>query len=91
MTRSLPEPDQAQLWRSLSFVGRGLVRPAGVPVVLSSGARSAVLRRGEDPVVVSGPVSELALFCFGRAPVTGLTFDGPADRVEALRGAKLGF
>jgi hypothetical protein len=41
--------------------------------------------------VVSGPVGELALFLFGRTPVLGVTFDGPAATVAALRDASLGF
>jgi len=89
--RTLSPEDESQLWRPLSFIGRGLVRPAGVPVVVMSGARRAVLRGGDDPVVLSGPVSELVLFLFGRSAVSGLSFDGPTAKVEALRGASLGF
>ena len=90
-SRPLSSSDQAALWRSLSLVGRGLVRSAGVPVIISAGSRRAVLRAGDEPVVVSGPVGELALFLFGRAQVTGLTFDGPAAKVSALQAANLGF
>lgn len=89
--RPLSPADEAALWRQLSFAGRGLVRPAGVPVVVASGSRRAVLHGGDAPVVVTGPIGELALFLFGRRQVTGLSFDGPADRIAALRGAKLGF
>jgi uncharacterized protein (TIGR03085 family) len=89
--RSLDAADEAALWRRLALPGRGLVRQVGVPVALVSGAQRVVLRRGEDPVVVSGPVGELALFLFGRAQVRGLSFDGPTDRVERLRSARLGF
>jgi uncharacterized protein (TIGR03085 family) len=83
--------DEADLWRSLSMVGRGLVRPAGVPVVATDGDRTVTLRRGDRPAVVSGQVGELALFLFGRKPVVGVTFDGPAATVAALRDASLGF
>lgn len=89
--RTLSATDEAQLWKPLSFMGRGLVRPAGVPVVVTSGSRRAVLRGGDDPVVLSGPVGETVLFLFGRSAVTGLSFNGPAAKVEALRGASLGF
>jgi len=91
VSRPLTSADEDTLWKSLAMVGRGLVRPAGVPVVISSGSRRAVLRGGDAPVVVSGQVGELALFLFGRAQVTGLTFDGPADKVTALKDADLGF
>lgn len=88
--RVLSDADEAALWRQASLVGRMLVRPAGVPVVISSGSRRAVLRKGGSPVVVSGPVSEIVLFLFGRSAVEGLTFDGPPAAVAQLQAAKLG-
>jgi uncharacterized protein (TIGR03085 family) len=91
LPRTLSADDEGQLWRHLARVGMVLVRPAGVPVVISDGARTATLRRGDDPVVVTGPVGELTLFLYGRSSVRGLAFDGPADRVDALRSAQLGF
>jgi len=48
------------------------------------------LRGGEDPVVVSGPPSEVVLFLFGRAQTRDLTFEGPPASVAKLRGADLG-
>ncbi|WGL53888.1 TIGR03085 family metal-binding protein [Nocardioides sp. BP30] len=90
-SRELSSADASALWRQLSFAGRALVRPAGVPVEIVSGSRRTTLRRGEDPVVVSGPVGEVTLFIFGRSAVERLDFSGPADRVEALRRAKLGW
>ena len=90
-SRPLDARDEADLWRSLGMIGRGLVRPAGVPVVASDGNRTVTLRRGERPAIVSGPVGEVALFLFGRKQVAGLTFDGPAATVAALRDAPLGF
>lgn len=91
--RELDGRTRSALWRAVSVAGRGLVRPAGIPVVIrrTDIGDSAVLRRGDDPVVVSGPVSELVLFLYGRAETTGLEFSGPTDRVERLRGASLGF
>lgn len=88
--RALSAADEALVWRMTSLAGRALVRRAGVPVVISSGARTAVLRRGEAPVRVVGPVSELALFLFGRSQVVGLAFDGPAASVDRLQRANLG-
>ena len=89
--RPLAGGDEADLWRALSMIGRGLVRPTGVPVVAGDGTRTVTLRRGARPAVVRGPVGEVALFLYGREPVVGLTFDGPATAVAALRGASLGF
>ena len=91
VARELSDADETTLWRPLSMMGRGLVRPAGVPVTIVSGSRRATLRGGDDPVVVSGPVGELALFLFGRTQVTGLAFDGPEEKVAKLRSAQLGF
>lgn len=89
--RALTVSDEIALWRFVSLAGRGLVRPAGVPVTLRAGSRSAVLRRGQAPVVVNGSASELALFLFGRAQTRDLDFDGPPEKISTLRNARLGF
>jgi len=89
--RPLSPGAERDLWRALRVLGRGLVRPAGVPVVVSDGTTSATLRRGPDPARVTGAVGELVLFLFGRAAHDDLTFDGPPAKVAALRSAKLGF
>jgi uncharacterized protein (TIGR03085 family) len=88
--RTLDADDERELWRRLSALGRMLVRPAGVPVVITDGARTATLRRGPGAVTVSGPVSELALLLFGRHELGPLSFDGPPDAVARLRGASMG-
>lgn len=90
--RQLARRDESLLWASIRVAGRGLVRPAGVPVTIrrtDTGA-TAVLRRGENPVVVSGLPSELILFLFGRRQLRGVGFAGPPDRVAKLRGSDLG-
>ena len=91
--RDLDERDQSRLWSAITVAGRGLVRPAGVPVRIrrSDAGESAVLRRGLDPVVVTGLPSEVVLLLFGRDQVRGLAFDGPEERVRRLRKADLGF
>lgn len=89
--RDLGPAAERELWRSLKLLGRVLVRPAGVPVTITDGPASATLRAGEWPVTIEGPVSEIALYLFGRRKVRGLTFGGPANRVAALRRARLGF
>lgn len=83
--RPLADDDQRQLWRAASLLGRLQGRRAGVPLVIESGSRRAVLRRGPDPVVVSGPVSEVVLFLAGRSAVTDLSFDGPDKAVASVR------
>ncbi len=92
--RELTDREQRAIWKSISVAGKGLVRPAGVPVEIcwpgNEGDRTAVLRKGEDPAVVSGAPAELTLFLFGRAQHTGLEFAGPAASVRALRKGDLG-
>lgn len=88
--RSLPTPDIDELWdlvsRSGAFLGRGLP----VPVRLARADRtgtSAAFKKGDDPVVVTGPVGELVMWVFGRGEVRDLTFDGPPDAVTRLKGS----
>ncbi|MFI5625814.1 TIGR03085 family metal-binding protein [Nocardioides sp. NPDC051685] len=89
--RTLPAAAERDLWRTLKLLGKGLVRSAETPVVVSNGTDTATLRAGEEPVTVTGPVGELLLFCFGRHQVRGLSFDGPAERITQLENASLGF
>ncbi len=72
--------------------GKGLIRPAGVPVLVrrtDTGSQTN-LRAGSDPVVISGLPSEIVLFLYGRQETYGLTFEGPEERVTKLREASLG-
>jgi uncharacterized protein (TIGR03085 family) len=88
--RSLAEADEQTVWSYLTVAGRGLARPAGVPVRIEWGSQAATLRGGDDPVVVRGLPSELALLLQGRARVAEVEYDGPAAAVTRLRGADLG-
>ena len=93
--RELTPAEQTALWRSLAVAGKGLVRPAGVPVELRwpggpEGGATTTLRGGADPVVVTGEPSELALLLFGREQHRDVAFDGPPDGVRRLRGSDLG-
>ena len=90
--RELPAEDEDTLWSAISTYGKGLVRPAGVPVVIrrSDTGATATLRRGSDPVVMTGRPSEIALRLFGREQVTDVTLEGPPDRVEQFRSASFG-
>lgn len=89
--RTLSAAESAELMGALRLLGRGLVRPAGVPVVVSDGTTTLTLRGGQRPVRVTGPASEIVLFCFGRSAVEGLELDGPDAHVTALKAATLGF
>ncbi len=90
--RRLTEGDQEALWRIVRVSGKGLIRPAGVPVVArrSDTGAETTLKGGEDAVTVTGEPQELVLFIYGRSQTHGLDFDGPEDRVAKLREARLG-
>ena len=92
--RELTEREQQVLWKALGTAGRGLARSLEVPLEVrwhdGDRRRSAVLSKGDDPAVVTGPPAELTLLLFGRERVRGLTFEGPEDHVRAVRGADLG-
>ena len=67
-------------------------RQLPVPTVIrrAGSEETGVLKKGEQPVIVTGDVVELLLFLFGRDTARGLTFEGPEDAVAALRTADLG-
>ncbi|MGI8522467.1 MAG: TIGR03085 family metal-binding protein [Nocardioides sp.] len=88
--RELSEDDQSRLWANLKVVGKGLVRPAGVPVTLRWGSRTTTLRAGSDGVEVSGLPSETAVMLHGRSEFTEVTFEGPEAAVAKLRRSDLG-
>ncbi len=90
--RELDRADESALWSAIRVFGRGLVRPAGVPVRIrrtDTGAE-ATLRRGGDPAVLAGMPSEIVMFLYGRDQHRGLAFTGPDQHVDRLRGAGLG-
>jgi uncharacterized protein (TIGR03085 family) len=92
--RELTERDQKAIWKSIAVAGKGLVRSAGVPVEIrwdgDERERSAVLRKGDEPAVVTGAPSEIALFLFGRDQHAPLKFSGPDLHVQGLRQGDLG-
>lgn len=81
------------LWRLIRVGGRGLVRPAGVPVVIRrrDDGQHVTLRKGAGAAEVTGLPSELVLYLYGRGQVAGLEFSGPDRAVRRLREAQLGF
>ncbi len=90
--RALPAGTIDGLWSQLSrgapFFGRKL--PAPTVLRRADTGATAVLRKGPDPVTITGPVVELVLFLFGRSATVGLEFDGPDDAVLAVRETDLG-
>ena len=92
--RSLPAADEDELWKLLPGAAKLATRKVGLPIVVrrtDRPAKKATVRRGDDPVVVSGRPSELVLFFFGRDQLDGVTFDGTPSSVTRLRESELGF
>ena len=91
--RSLPTSALDTLWQALTAQGTALVQPAGVPVVVrrSDTDETSTLMPGRDPVELSGPVTEVIFYLFGRDQVREIRFDGPEEKVAKLRRAELGF
>jgi uncharacterized protein (TIGR03085 family) len=90
--RELPAADEDAIWKAVRLSGRMLARSVATPlrVTRSDGSGSITLRRGTDPVTITGRPSELALFLFGRTQVRDLVFSGPEESISAVRGAELG-
>jgi uncharacterized protein (TIGR03085 family) len=92
--RDLPLADEDDVWKLVTGAAKLSTRKAGVPIVVRRSDRAGVeatIRRGDEPVLVTGHPSELTLFFFGRSEVRDVSFDGPPDAVSRLRGADRGF
>jgi len=90
--RELPGWAADQLWQGLTVAARGLMRkaPVGAALRRSDTGQLAVGSKKARTVIVAGPVSELALFAFGRGSVADVSFDGAPEDVAALRSARFG-
>ncbi len=91
--RNLPRDAVDALWQGLKAQGTALVSPAGVPVVVrrTDTDETSTLMPGTEPVELSGPVTEILFYLFGRNQVRELKFSGPEEKVAKLRRAELGF
>ena len=92
--RELTDRERRILFKGAAMAGKRFVKSVGVPVQMrwtdGEREREAVLSSGEDPVVITGEPAELTMFLFGRHEHTGLKFEGPQDRVDALKAGDLG-
>ncbi len=92
--RELPAGDEDELWKLLPGAAKLATRKVGLPIVVRRSDRpgkEATVRKGDDPVVVTGRPSELVLFFFGRDQLDGVTFDGPPTATTRLQEADRGF
>jgi uncharacterized protein (TIGR03085 family) len=92
--RELTDRERRILFKGAATAGKGFVRSVGVPTEIrwtdGERERSAVLAKGEDPVVVTGEPAELTMFLFGRDQHTGLKFEGPQAHIDRLQAGSLG-
>lgn len=82
-----PDPVRdAALWRRLTPIARLMYRKSPVGVVLRRPDGEAIVaRRGAEPVVLTGQVSELLVHVFGRAAAR-VEYDGADEAVRLVRG-----
>jgi uncharacterized protein (TIGR03085 family) len=72
--RTLDPADVDEVWSQLGRAAALLGRSRSTPTVLrrSDTDQSITLRKGPDPVVVTGPVIELTMLVFGREATRGV-------------------
>ncbi len=90
--RDLDPDDVDLIWKLGRGSGRLMARRVEGPFRIrrSDTGAEATLSSGDDPVLVSGPPSEVVLFLFGRDQVRDLDFEGPTEAVAKVRGADFG-
>jgi uncharacterized protein (TIGR03085 family) len=92
--RALPAAVQRAVWKRLPGLTRLTMRalPLGVALVSPSHGdfRTGRARRAGVAVRITGEPVELALFAFGRHAVAQVDYDGSADDIATVRGARLG-
>ncbi|MEB7504437.1 TIGR03085 family metal-binding protein [Arthrobacter koreensis] len=84
--RGIPAGEEAELRRRLPLMARmGYLRsPVGVVVQLPGGEQARV-RRGDAPVTITGPVTELALHAMGRRSAARVEISGAPGSVDRFR------
>jgi uncharacterized protein (TIGR03085 family) len=88
--RDLPAGDVEELWTLVSRSGSYLGRNLSVPTRIARSDKpdtSARFSKGEDPVIVTGPVVELIMWAFGRTALRDVVVDGPPESVARLETA----
>jgi uncharacterized protein (TIGR03085 family) len=91
--RDLPTWAQDQLWSPLRWFAKGVTRhsPTALNLARTDTGEESVARKGDDPVVLHGLPSELALYVYGRSPVADVELDGAYESVERLRSKRFRF
>ncbi|WP_089157192.1 TIGR03085 family metal-binding protein [Micromonospora sp. NBS 11-29] len=90
--RELPAGQQEALWKRVALLARLALRRFPAEVLVQAPGRGEVrVGRGGERLRVVGAPGELVLFLTGRQRVARVQIDGPAERADRLRTAKLGF
>ena len=90
--RVLTPGHEVTVWGALVQASLLLYRRADVGVILETPmlVRHPAHGPGQaGTVTIKGPVSELALFSYGRKDVARVTFDGPSTAIAAIKAAQL--
>ena len=90
---ALVAASEAAYW-ALKVVGACVLVYLGLRAWLAawrSRGGEAIVRKGSDPVIVTGKPSELVLFFFGRSQLHEVTFDGAPSAITRLQEADKGF
>ncbi|WP_343883969.1 TIGR03085 family metal-binding protein [Glutamicibacter uratoxydans] len=89
--RILDKEYTEMLWQSLTRMSRVLFRKAPVGIILTrSDGQRHVAKKAPNAVSISGPVTELMLFAFGRVDHCLVTFEGGDSALEIVKGYKPG-
>lgn len=91
--RTLPDEQQAGLWKAVRLASKTMTRkaPSGLVLSLPDGTTAVAKRPTElGSVTVTGEPAELVLFCFGRQQVADVRLEGDAELIERLRSASFG-
>jgi uncharacterized protein (TIGR03085 family) len=89
--RVLSVARQQAVWSKLRMAAALTMRqvPQSVRLVWPSHGEVVTRRKAAHQVTVTGDPVELALIAFGRQRVAKVAYDGPADEVAALSGARI--
>ncbi len=89
--RALPVARQQAIWRRLRLAAPLTMRkvPIGVRLVWPGHGEFTTRLRSDAHVTVSGEPVELALLAFGRQQVAQLVYDGSAEDVARVSGARI--
>lgn len=82
--RTLPPAQLKAIWKQVAVTARLRFRRSPVPLVLAvPGGERAAVKKGDDPVVVTGEPVELALYASGRRAAARVEVFGPPAAVAS--------